>query len=176
MLSSLWGAFFIGEANRFPNATRGSFVESPSRKCLQYTREWSLSWPSTIPSARSHPDLLLWSFGKRQKEALGSCDGLLPHTIQKSPGIVDSYSEFSSISLTLRPIRTFRTPLPSVRLTLSRLTRKHKANCTIQAHASIQRIDRPFLLSFLYTKWRQMYRRMLRHQHFSHSLVIAFIA
>ena len=87
------------------------------------------------------------------KGALGSCDGLLPHTIQVSPGIVDSYSESSSISLALRLIRTFQTPLPSVRLTLSHLARKHEAKCMIQAHASIQRLERPFLLCFLYIKW-----------------------
>ena len=59
-----------------------------------------------------------------------------------SPGIADSYSESSSISLAQRSIRMFRTPLPSVRLTLSHLARKHEANCTIQAHASIQRLYR----------------------------------
>ena len=36
---------------------------------------------------------------------------------------------------------------------LSRLAHKHEVNCTIQARASIQRIEHPFLLSFLYIKW-----------------------
>ena len=30
---------FIGEANLFPKLTRGTFLESPSRKCLQHTRD-----------------------------------------------------------------------------------------------------------------------------------------
>ena len=37
--------------------------------------------------------------------------------------------------------------LPCVRLTLSRFARKHKVNYTVQAQASIQRIESLFLFS-----------------------------
>ena len=84
-------------------------------------------------SKRSKPSCSsTWVF--RWKKALGSCDGLLPHTIQVSPGIVDSYSESASISLALRPFCTFWTLLPSIRLTRGKLhnsgTREHPTNRT----------------------------------------------
>ena len=56
---------FIGEAYLSPKLTRGSFLESPSRKCLQHTRDWDFNWLSSTPNALSQLALLLGSLGKR---------------------------------------------------------------------------------------------------------------
>ena len=103
---------FIGEANLFPKFTRGSFLESPSRKCLQHTRDWAFNWLSSTPNAKlSQLALLLGSLGKRWKEASGSWLEVFPNTIQVC--IQHNHSNTLVLSHTTTDVHTTHTVLTS---------------------------------------------------------------
>ena len=81
---------FLGEANRFPKFSCGSFVASPSGKCLLHTLWKSLMSSSMSSRASSHRPCLGSFCGNLCSDTLLSFCLVLPHTIHRSPGMSGS--------------------------------------------------------------------------------------
>ena len=80
---------FLGEANCFPRLCCGSFVASPSAKCLLHNLWKSLTSSSMSSRASSHRPRLGSFHGNLCKDTLLSFCFVLPHTIHRSPGMLE---------------------------------------------------------------------------------------
>ena len=140
----------------------GAGVREASKECGTYLRHKDDWWPSWLSSAQvSKPSLLsMWITPKIMTGNFGVVRWLVT---EHHAGFVDSYTKVPSFSITLCPVSTPRTLLPSVKPVLERHFIKPVIKAMMYKHVSVARMECRNCLSFLHIKRQHRCRRMWRH-------------